>query len=124
AKLADFGLARLQQTGVTASVSGSGTPAYMSPEVWRGRAGPASDQYSLALTYAELRLDRRIFTARDLPQLMLEQTQGTPDLTGIAPEEQAVLQKALAKDSKQRYGSCLEFARKLQEAALGVAATA
>src|SRR5207237_9358530 len=60
AKVADFGLARLQQGGHTASVSGSGTPAYMPPEVWRGRACPASDQYSLALTYAELRLDRRI----------------------------------------------------------------
>jgi len=123
AKLGDFGLARLQQGGITASVSGSGTPAYMPPEVWRGRACAASDQYSLALTYAELRLDRRIFSARDLPQLMLEQMQQMPDLTGASVEEQAVLLQALAKDPKSRFASCLEFVRRLQEAALTAGAT-
>jgi serine/threonine protein kinase len=118
AKLADFGLARLQQGGHTASVSGSGTPAYMPPEVWRGRACPASDQYSLALTYAELRLERRIFGARDLPQLMVEQLQQSPDLTGVSPQEQEVLRQALAKEPKDRFGNCVEFARRLQKAAL------
>src|SRR5262249_42458583 len=44
-RLADFGLARSQEQ-VMMSVSGSGTPAYMAPEVWRGKASWASDQYS------------------------------------------------------------------------------
>src|SRR6202041_785670 len=54
-RLADFGLARHQEQ-ILASVSGAGTPAYMAPEVWRGKASKFSDQYSLAYTYAELRL--------------------------------------------------------------------
>ena len=58
AKLADFGLARAQER-VDTSVSFAGTPVYMAPEVWRGKYRPESDQYSLAMTYAELRLGRR-----------------------------------------------------------------
>ena len=36
-RLADFGLVR-RQDQILVSVSGSGTPAYMAPEVWRGHA--------------------------------------------------------------------------------------
>src|SRR5439155_367828 len=54
AKVADFGLARGMQNQSMASVSGSGTPRYMAPEVWRGRFSRSSDQYSLALAYADL----------------------------------------------------------------------
>ena len=90
----------------------------MPPEVWRGRACPASDQYSLALTYAELRLDRRVFTSRELPELMLAQMQHTPDLTGTTIQEQQVLLQALAKDPKRRFDSCLDFVRKLHGAAI------
>ena len=57
-RLSDFSLPfRGDQELVSASVWGA--PAYMAPEVWRGNAGPSSDQYSLACTYAELRLGRR-----------------------------------------------------------------
>jgi hypothetical protein len=120
AKLGDFGLARLLQPGHS-SVSGSGTPAYMPPEVWRGKAGPASDQYSLALTYAELRLERRIFSAQDLPELMEEQLLGTPNLEGLGAEELIVVSKALSKDPQHRFATCLEFVRRLREAVLSSA---
>jgi hypothetical protein len=42
-RLADFGLARLQDQKLM-SVSGSGTFAYMAPEVWGGKASAMSDQ--------------------------------------------------------------------------------
>ena len=58
AKVADFGLAKGQQSHM-ATATGSGTPLYMAPEVWRNKLSAQSDQYSLALAYAELRLDRR-----------------------------------------------------------------
>ena len=48
-KLADFGLARLDdRTRLTQSGALLGTPAYMAPEQIRGKASPASDLYSLA----------------------------------------------------------------------------
>ena len=57
--LTDFGLARLADSSVKLTKVGSilGTPAYMAPEQARGesdRALPASDQYSLGVTFYEL----------------------------------------------------------------------
>src|SRR4029077_7882518 len=109
AKLADFGLARLQEQGESVSVSGSGTPAYMAPEVWRRKVSERSDQYSLAMSYAELRLDRRIIASRDMMDIMLEHLDKPPDLSPLAEPEQQVLHKALAKDPDKRYPSCREF---------------
>lgn len=116
AKVADFGLARLQENMRLASASGSGTPAFMAPEVWRGKMSPHSDQYSLALTYCELRHDRRAFTGRDLMQLMMDHLEREPDLEGLPEAEQAVIRKALAKDPEQRHGSCREFIEALETA--------
>lgn len=113
AKLADFGLARLHESDRSMMASGSGTPAYMPPEVWNGKVCPASDQYALALTYAELRLDRRIYTSRDMMQLMMDHLQGTPDLNPLPREEQEVLSRALSKDHNQRYANCKEFVQAL-----------
>jgi hypothetical protein len=116
AKVADFGLARLQATMRAATVSGSGTPAYMATELWRRQSSPHIDQYSLAVTYAELRMGRRPFHARDFMAAMTEHLEGTPDLGPLEPEEQQVLLKALAKDPANRYPSCQDFARALEAA--------
>ncbi len=117
AKVADFGLAMLGQSqrGLF-SATGSGTPAYMAPEVWRGKVGPSSDQYGLALTYAEQRLGRLPFTSKDMHGLMLDHLQNPPDLTGLPEAEQAALTRALAKDPAERFPSCKEFVAALEMA--------
>jgi serine/threonine protein kinase len=114
-RLADFGLARRQEQELV-SVSGSGTLAYMPPEVWRGKAGPASDQYSLAYTYAELRLGRRPFTSADYASLMFDHLEHEPDLGGLSDSEREVVRKGLAKVPEQRFPSCMDFARALDRA--------
>src|SRR5262249_4335193 len=53
-KVADFGLAALM-TGPVLARPPCGTPEYASPEVYHGRLSRASDQYSLAVTYCEVR---------------------------------------------------------------------
>ncbi|HVS37892.1 MAG TPA: serine/threonine-protein kinase [Gemmataceae bacterium] len=115
-RLADFGLARLKDQKMI-SVSGSGTFAYMAPEVWAGHASAMSDQYSLAYSYAELRLGHRPFSHTDFASLMFDHTQRTPDLTPMPEAEQAIVLQALAKAPEHRFPTCVDFARALERLA-------
>jgi serine/threonine protein kinase len=116
AKLADFGLARSQGSRQLASMSVGGTPMYMAPEVWTGQVSSHTDQYALALTYAELRLGRRIFLGNDLVALMQLHLGSMPRFDPLPEAEQAVLTRALAKEPAQRYPSCRAFVEALEEA--------
>ncbi len=124
-KVADFGLARvLEGQRSLMSMSVSGTPAYMAPEVWNGKFSPHSDQYSLAVSYAELRLNRRLYPGKAYAELMRFHTENAPDLAPLPEAEQRVLLRALAKNPNERFGSCMEFARALERAASADPATA
>jgi serine/threonine protein kinase len=112
-RLADFGLARHHQQHLV-SVSGSGTPAYMAPEVWHGKACNASDQYSLAYSYAELRLGRRPFASTDFAGVMFDHLEHEPDLEPLPDPEKQVVLKALSKKPEERYPTCMDFARGLE----------
>jgi hypothetical protein len=114
-KVADFGLARLRQVR-QARMTVVGTPAFMPPETWTGQATEQSDQYSLAGSYVELRLNRHLFPCQNMAEAMLDHYQRTPDLDPLPAAEQQVLLKALAKDPTKRYGSCLEFWEALRQA--------
>src|SRR5262249_33336567 len=98
----------------------SGTAPYMAPEVWRRQISPHSDQYSLAVTYAELRLGRRPFTGTDMYSLMMAHVEGQPNLDTLPDAEQQVLRKALAKDPAERYSTCSQFAGALVIAATSI----
>lgn len=120
AKVADFGLARLHEGKNPGLASTAGTPAYMAPEVWRGQASAFSDQYSLAFTYAELRLGRRLFASTsDMMELMLQHLEQAPDLSALPDAEQQVLHKAMAKDPSRRYRSCQTFVQELTRILMG-----
>jgi eukaryotic-like serine/threonine-protein kinase len=110
ARLADSGMVQvLPGKGVSA-----GTPVYLAPEGWRGRTDARSDQYSLAVTYAEMRFGRRPFSGESLVEFFREHLDGTPDLAPFPEPERQVLLKALAKKPEQRYPSCLSFAQELE----------
>ncbi len=113
-KVADFGLARALEAQQSMTATSSGTPAYMAPEVWRGRVSAQCDQYSLAVTYVEMRLLRLPFPGSTLMELMVEHAERLPVLDPLAPAEQEVLLKALAKEPGQRFASCLQFWEALQ----------
>jgi serine/threonine protein kinase len=116
AKLADFGLVRLREKEQSFAATSTGTPAYMPPEVWRGRVSARSDQYSLAAAFVELCLGRPLFPGRDLLQLMMAALERSPDLTPMPLNVQEVLLKALNKTPAERYGTCFEFYQALEEA--------
>ena len=113
AKVADFGLAR-QQDNVMASMTFAGTPAYMAPEVWGGEGGPASDQYSLALVYGELRQGKSLLKIGPMSEMMLAHLDGKFEFADFIPEEERqVVRKALSKTPSDRYPTCLQFAIEL-----------
>jgi DNA-binding beta-propeller fold protein YncE len=106
AYLTDFGLAKaLGDSGVLSGTSVVGTAEYMSPEQWRGESvGPAADIYSLGCVLYET-------------------------LTGVAPfgrregdaEPQmphgldAVIERAVAKNPADRYGTAGELIEAARE---------
>ena len=112
-KVADFGLAKLQGERSLVTATSSGTPAYMAPEVWSGKFSEHSDQYALAFTYAELRLDRRVFPGVSLPEMMNDHLNTTPDLEPTPEAEKEVVLRAMSKDPAKRFPSCKEFVQAL-----------
>ncbi len=116
-KVADFGLVRDQKQHQH-SYSSAGTPAYMAAEAWRGAPSSASDQYSLALTYAELRLGRWPFDACDPMNVMLAHIEGSPDLSRLDEAERSVLLRGMAKKTAERFPNCQEFVAALHNALL------
>jgi serine/threonine protein kinase len=118
AKLGDLGLARLTQS-LRLSITGGfgGTPFYIAPEAWSGDTSEFSDQYALAMTYAELRRGTHPFEGRrGLHEIMFAHAGGVPDLSPMPEAEQAVVRKALAKEPHNRYPYCKDFVRALEEA--------
>lgn len=113
-RVADFGLARPQRTRRLISGTGSGTPLYMPPEVWNDKTHNNSDQYSLAITYFELRAGRRLFTSQGLASLMQDHLINTPNLEPLEEDEKQVLLRALAKQPEDRFPTCMEFVQALE----------
>jgi serine/threonine protein kinase len=112
-KVADFGLARVLETVMLQSASQAGTPAYMAPEIWSGKLSAHSDQYSLAICYAELRLGRFPLGYDNLANLLYAHLHGKAELDPLPEAEQAALRRALAKEPGDRYPSCTAFVQAL-----------
>ncbi|MGL4550711.1 MAG: protein kinase domain-containing protein, partial [Gemmataceae bacterium] len=119
-KVGDCGLLRDRDRMSTMAAQGS--PPYISPEAWKARTVPASDQFSLAATYVELRLGRLPFDGADALALSMSIEQMDPDLSGMDVPEQEVLKLALAKLPEERYLTCRDFVSAL-ETSLSVSAT-
>lgn len=124
-KLLDFGLAlavgdaivdadlRLTQTGALV-----GTPAFMAPEQWRGETvGPATDIFAVGVLAFELLAGRPAFDgASPIEMFHAIVHEDAPALVG-GPQVAAldrILQRAMAKDPIDRYGSADEMAADLE----------
>jgi hypothetical protein len=106
-KVADFGLARVLAHSVTGH-TGSLTLAYAAPEFFDGQTTRYSDQYSLAVSYCQLRGGRLPFTG-SAAQMVAAHLHRPPDLSMLPPEERAAVSRALAKRPGARWSSCQEF---------------
>jgi serine/threonine protein kinase len=117
-KVADFGLVTSlsdwQGQSSWIRRSEAVTPLYAAPESFLGRFTLFSDQYSLAVTYQELRTGCLPFTGRNYRQLALKHVQAPPDLERLPEAEKPILARALAKEPRQRYPSCCAFVEALR----------
>jgi tetratricopeptide (TPR) repeat protein len=121
--IGDFGIARAayEQT-VTASGELIGTAAYISPEQAAGDPGTAaSDRYSLAVVAYELLTGSRPFDGSDFAEQARRHMQAEPPAPSsvepeLAPSEDSVLLRGLAKDPADRWPSASAFADALAAA--------
>jgi hypothetical protein len=115
AKVTDFGLARLFQ-GDRATGTLCGTPRYMAPEVWDEHVSGHIDQYSLALAFMDMAVDRNMAKRVTFEQVKQQHKHGKHDFQGFSAAEEAVLRKALSVDPNKRYPTCREFVAALKKA--------
>ncbi|MBM4073566.1 MAG: hypothetical protein FJ271_32295, partial [Planctomycetes bacterium] len=111
-KVADFGLARVLEGAVT-SHTGSMTPAYAAPEFFKRQTTAQSDQYSLAVTYCQVRGGRLPFIGTP-EAIMAGHLREPPELTMLPENERPVVARALAKEPKERWPSCRAFVEALR----------
>ena len=63
------------------------SPNYVAPEVIEGRVSQWTDQYSLAVTYFQLRTGPLPFAGESVNQVLYAHVHEPPDLSGLPEEE-------------------------------------
>jgi len=119
--LTDFGIAHIQDAGLTQTGTVVGTPSYMSPEQITGKSvSPASDLFSLGVTLYQLYTGRLPFEADTLASLLFKITSENPipiELLqpGIQPEMKVIIDKLLKKEPSERYKDAKALAKDLED---------
>jgi ligand-binding sensor domain-containing protein/tRNA A-37 threonylcarbamoyl transferase component Bud32 len=115
--LTDFGIAKLIESNIQLTASGSitGTPAYMSPEQAQGeKLDQRSDIYALGIVLYEMILGRVPFEAETPLAVILKHITDPLPLPSrlnpnVSPAMERVLLKALAKNKDDRFASCADL---------------
>jgi predicted Ser/Thr protein kinase/class 3 adenylate cyclase len=124
-KITDFGIARVEASGLTQAGAVVGTPAYMSPEQLRGDEVDArSDLFSAGVVLYQMLTGERPFAGNRVATIIHKILEiDPPDPSKLAldvPEAfDAVIRTAIAKSPEDRYQSGAEFAAAIREAAAG-----
>jgi serine/threonine protein kinase/tetratricopeptide (TPR) repeat protein len=119
AQVCDFGLARVAED-VHKSHNAAATIAYAAPEfLAAGKPSSSTDQYSLAVTYHELRTGELPYDGDDYHKVMLAVQHGKLNLSRLPAGERAVIAKALSLSPADRYATATEMAGALRMASLG-----
>jgi tRNA A-37 threonylcarbamoyl transferase component Bud32 len=125
AKIADFGIAKMEGVQLTQTGHMLGTPAFMAPEQFSGDVVDArSDLFSLGSILYWLLTGEKPFAADTLSMVTYKVVFADPPAptavnAALPPGTDAVLDRCLAKKSALRYPSCKELADDLEALAAG-----
>ncbi len=119
AQVCDFGLARVLGSDARATRQGDHMSVpYTAPELFWDASKPSqwSDQYSLAVTYVELRTGHLPFEHVTPAGMMFAHTQGKLDLSKLPALEQAVIRRATSVEAVKRFSTTMEMVQDLRRA--------
>jgi serine/threonine protein kinase/class 3 adenylate cyclase len=112
-KITDFGLARhvvdTESLALTAAGALLGTPHYMAPEQWTGRAvDPRTDVYAMGATLFHLLAGRPPFVAETRDDICKQHCNNPPPsvralVPGVSEGVERLVERALAKRPEDRY---------------------
>jgi len=129
-KVTDFGIARITDSSKTKTGMVLGTPSYMSPEQLQGKKiDGRSDLFSLAVSLYQLVCGKLPFEGDSMAQLMYRiANEHAPDILqynpSLPPALVAFLDRAMSKETGERYQTGEEFAGALRATVGGPSATA
>jgi eukaryotic-like serine/threonine-protein kinase len=129
AKIADFGIARIESSSMTQAGTVMGTPAYMSPEQFMGQVVDArTDIYSSGVLLYQLLTGERPFEG-GMSAIMHKALNSDPpspsQLSVTAPPSfDVVVRRAMARRPEDRYRSATDFAEAIRAALSARAAPA
>ncbi|MEI7714049.1 MAG: protein kinase, partial [Rhodospirillales bacterium] len=124
AKIADFGIARIESSSMTQAGTVLGTPAYMSPEQIMGLVVDSrSDIYSSGVLLYQLLTGERPFEggmSASMHKALNTEPPLPSQISVTAPAGfDAVVRKAMAKRPEDRFADAAEFAVAIRDAAEG-----
>lgn len=122
-KVLDFGFAKAlgadKKSEITNAGTLVGTPAYMSPElVHKKDVGPAADIYAMGLILAEMLIGEKVVQISSIYDTIIFQGSEKPIKLPDKLRKSAfgdILQRSIAKDLDQRYGTALEMIDALRD---------
>ncbi len=124
-KIADFGLARLQDSNLTTTGTVLGTPSYMAPEQVRGRSlDGRADLWALGVILYEMLTGEKAFRGESITSVIYSVVNEEPipprDLVMDLPAGiDDFMKKALAKVPEERFQTGAEFADAIKQVAEG-----
>ena len=117
-QVCDFGLARMM--GTERATTTAATIAYAAPEcLVEGNPSDTTDQYSLAVSYYELRTGRLPYDNEAPAAVMDAKIKETLNFDEVSPAQQAVLHRATSRDPAARFATSADMISALRDTAGG-----